>query len=59
MFERNKVYDRAALLEIFGLKPVELPEGWELSPGDKAPPPSRKVAREYKRATGQELGGVR
>jgi hypothetical protein len=59
MFEKNKVYDRAALLKAFGLKPVELPEGWELSPNDTATPPSRKVAREYRRATGNDLGGVR
>jgi hypothetical protein len=58
MFEKNKVYDRAALLKAFGLKPVELPEGWELSPGDKATPPSKKVARGFKRATGRDLGGA-
>lgn len=58
-FEKNKVYDRAALLKAFGLREVELPEGWELAPGDKAMPPSKKVAREYRRATGRDLGGVR
>ena len=58
-FEKGVVYDRKALLKAFGLKEVELPEGWELSPNDTATPPSKKVAREYRRATGRDLGGVR
>lgn len=55
MFEKNKIYDRAALLEAFGLKPVELPVGWELTPDDQAVPPSKRLKREFLRATGREL----
>jgi hypothetical protein len=55
MFEKNMVYDRAALLEAFGLKPVELPRGWELTKDNEAVPPSKRLRREFLRATGREL----
>ena len=55
MFEKNVVYDRAALLKAFGLKEAELPVGWSLEPGDRATPPSKRLRESFKAATGRDL----